>query len=65
MSRRHGRAVILTALGLEYDAVRRRLTDLKLHVHRSGTRYELGRPTDVGWGWEVIPRLLVRSLSRQ
>jgi nucleoside phosphorylase len=54
MSRRQGRAVILTALGLEYDAVRGRLTDLKLHVHRSGTRYELGRLTDAGSGWEVV-----------
>lgn len=54
MSGSQGTAVILTALGLEYDAVRAQLTDFKVHVHRSGTRYELGRLTDASTGWEVV-----------
>jgi nucleoside phosphorylase len=51
---RQGRAVILTALGLEYDTVRAWLTDLQLQVHRSGTRYERGRLTDADAPWEVV-----------
>jgi adenosylhomocysteine nucleosidase len=39
-----GIVVILTALTLEYDAVRVRLTDLHLHRHPAGTRFEVGRP---------------------
>ncbi|MEU4773949.1 5'-methylthioadenosine/S-adenosylhomocysteine nucleosidase [Micromonospora sp. NPDC023644] len=35
--------VILTALNLEYDAVRGRLTDLRVHRHPAGTRFEVGR----------------------
>ncbi|GII63063.1 purine phosphorylase [Sphaerisporangium krabiense] len=35
--------VILTALDLEYEAVRRHLSDLRLHRHRAGTRFEIGR----------------------
>src|SRR4051794_31242143 len=35
--------VILTALDLEYTAVRDRLTDLHLHRHPAGTRFEVGR----------------------
>lgn len=35
--------VILTALNLEYDAVRSRLTDLRVHRHPAGTRFEVGR----------------------
>lgn len=35
--------VILTALDLEYAAVRTRLTDLTLHRHPTGTRFEVGR----------------------
>lgn len=38
-----GLVVILTALNLEYEAVRKRLTDLSLHRHRAGTRFEVGR----------------------
>ncbi|MER8044898.1 5'-methylthioadenosine/S-adenosylhomocysteine nucleosidase [Streptomyces sp. NPDC094032] len=37
-----GPVVILTALNLEYQAVRRRLTDLELHRHERGTRFEVG-----------------------
>lgn len=35
--------VILTALNLEYEAVRRHLTDLRLYRHSGGTRFEVGR----------------------
>ncbi|MEV0141656.1 5'-methylthioadenosine/S-adenosylhomocysteine nucleosidase [Streptomyces globisporus] len=34
--------VILTALNLEYQSVRERLVDLRLHLHKSGTRFEVG-----------------------
>jgi 8-oxo-dGTP diphosphatase len=37
-----GLVVILTALTLEYDAVRVRLTDPHLHRHPAGTRFEVG-----------------------
>jgi adenosylhomocysteine nucleosidase len=35
--------VILTALDLEYNAVRAKLEDLKPHVHSQGTHFEVGR----------------------
>ncbi|MFI6240213.1 purine phosphorylase [Micromonospora sp. NPDC050795] len=35
--------VILTALNLEYEAVRTQLTDLQVHRHTAGTRFEVGR----------------------
>jgi nucleoside phosphorylase len=54
MSEWHGRAVILTALAHEYDAVRAQLTDLRRHVHGAGTRYEVGRLRDTSPGWEVV-----------
>lgn len=38
--------VILTALDVEYAAVRAKLTDLRLHRHRQGTRFEVGRLAD-------------------
>jgi adenosylhomocysteine nucleosidase len=34
--------VMLTALNLEYDAVRRKLVDPRLHRHAKGTRFEVG-----------------------
>ncbi|MEV0159849.1 5'-methylthioadenosine/S-adenosylhomocysteine nucleosidase [Nonomuraea fuscirosea] len=34
--------VILSALDLEYQAVRSHLTDLRVHRHAAGTRFELG-----------------------
>ncbi|MEU6205694.1 5'-methylthioadenosine/S-adenosylhomocysteine nucleosidase [Micromonospora musae] len=43
MSRNSGLVVILTALNLEYEAVRDRLIDLRLHRHAAGTRFEVGR----------------------
>ncbi|MEO3858445.1 5'-methylthioadenosine/S-adenosylhomocysteine nucleosidase [Acrocarpospora sp. B8E8] len=35
--------VILTALDLEYQAIRKRLVDPELHRHHHGTRFEVGR----------------------
>ncbi|HEY7147358.1 MAG TPA: 5'-methylthioadenosine/S-adenosylhomocysteine nucleosidase [Streptosporangiaceae bacterium] len=35
--------VMLTALDLEYQAVREKLTGLRLHRHPAGTRFEVGR----------------------
>jgi nucleoside phosphorylase/ADP-ribose pyrophosphatase YjhB (NUDIX family) len=35
--------VILTALDLEYESVREKLTNLEVHAHRAGTRFEVGR----------------------
>lgn len=35
--------VILTALNLEYEAVRERLTDPRVHQHPAGTRFEVGQ----------------------
>ncbi|MDQ1292937.1 MAG: adenosylhomocysteine nucleosidase [Actinomycetota bacterium] len=40
--------VFLTALNLEYQAVREHLTDLRLRRHEAGTRFEVGRITDTG-----------------
>ncbi|MER5475638.1 5'-methylthioadenosine/S-adenosylhomocysteine nucleosidase [Streptomyces sp. NPDC002734] len=34
--------VILTALNLEYEAVRRKLAGPRLHLHQHGTRFEVG-----------------------
>ncbi|MEV5826046.1 5'-methylthioadenosine/S-adenosylhomocysteine nucleosidase [Spirillospora sp. NPDC052242] len=35
--------VVLTALDVEYDAVREKLRDPRLHRHAQGTRFEVGR----------------------
>ncbi|RSM78558.1 hypothetical protein DMH04_33385 [Kibdelosporangium aridum] len=35
--------IVLTALELEYNAVREQLTDFREHRHRHGTRFEVGR----------------------
>jgi 5'-methylthioadenosine/S-adenosylhomocysteine nucleosidase len=35
--------VILTALGLEYESIREKLTNLQVQSHRAGTRFEVGR----------------------
>ncbi|MER6811047.1 5'-methylthioadenosine/S-adenosylhomocysteine nucleosidase [Spirillospora sp. NPDC000708] len=35
--------VVLTALDVEYDAVREKLHDPRLHRHQQGTRFEVGR----------------------
>jgi 8-oxo-dGTP diphosphatase len=38
--------VVLTALDLEYQAVRDKLVDLRMHRHPQGTRFEIGRFAD-------------------
>ncbi|WP_406084145.1 5'-methylthioadenosine/S-adenosylhomocysteine nucleosidase [Micromonospora zamorensis] len=43
MSTNSGLVVILTALNLEYEAVRDQLTDLRVRRHTAGTRFEVGR----------------------
>ncbi|MBA8823770.1 nucleoside phosphorylase [Saccharopolyspora lacisalsi] len=40
--------VVLTALNLEYDAVRRRLLNPQLQRHERGTRFEVGSLRDTG-----------------
>lgn len=47
------RAVILTALGLEFEAVRRHLSDPREVTHPSGTIYELGRFEAGSNQWEI------------
>jgi len=47
------RAVILTALPVEYSAVRSHLTDLQEETHPQGTIYERGRLTAEGQTWEI------------
>jgi nucleoside phosphorylase/molybdopterin-guanine dinucleotide biosynthesis protein len=46
-------AVILTALPIEYSAVRTHLTDLREETHPQGTIYERGRFLGNGQEWEV------------
>lgn len=38
----NGPVVILTALNLEYQAVRRKLASPHAHLHERGTRFEVG-----------------------
>jgi adenosylhomocysteine nucleosidase len=40
--------VFLTALGLEYDAIRAKLTGVQVRTHHAGTRFEVGRLGDRG-----------------
>ena len=70
MSRRP--IVVLTALDLEYLAVRERLTDVRLHRHPQGTRFEIGRLADgrcrvvlanVGKGNQSAAVLAERAIS--
>ncbi|MFC1436374.1 hypothetical protein ACEZDB_37645 [Streptacidiphilus sp. N1-3] len=45
----HRLAVVLTALPLESEAVRRHLTDLRTLVHPTGTRFDEGRLRGTAW----------------
>lgn len=47
-------AVILTAIPIEYEAVRTHLTNLEEEIHRQGTIYERGKFTAFGKVWEVV-----------
>ncbi|GAA6618872.1 hypothetical protein NUACC26_046840 [Scytonema sp. NUACC26] len=45
--------VILTAIPIEYMAVRSHLTDLQEIVHDQGTIYEQGKFNDNGKSWDI------------
>ncbi|MEU9832646.1 5'-methylthioadenosine/S-adenosylhomocysteine nucleosidase [Streptosporangium sp. NPDC048047] len=64
--------VILTALDLEYQAVRERLVDPRSHRHPQGTRFEVGRLADgrckvalahVGMGNQAAAVLAERAIA--
>lgn len=68
----HCPIVILTALDLEYDAVRARMSGRRLHRHPRGTRFEVGRLGDgdcrvalalVGKGNQASAVLTERAIS--
>jgi nucleoside phosphorylase len=48
------RAVVLTAIRIEYQAVRAHLTNLRQEIHPSGTIYERGNFTAHGQSWDVL-----------
>src|SRR5262245_2667581 len=48
------RALILTALPLEFEAVRKHLQRLEQHEHPRGTQYELGYFESDGFEWAVL-----------
>src|SRR5437763_12932503 len=64
--------VVLTALDLEYESIRGRLTDSRVQSHRAGTRFEIGRLADgdcrvvlslVGKGNHAAAVLAERAIS--
>ena len=52
-ARKIPKAVILTALPVEYKAVRAHLTDLREETHPQGTVYERGKFSSTAYSWEV------------
>src|SRR5579859_4583490 len=48
------RVVILSAIRIEYQAVRAHLTNLRQEIHQSGTIYERGDFTANGQSWDVL-----------
>ena len=48
------RVAILSAIRIEYEAVRAHLTDLHQEIHQSGTIYERGNFTANGQSWDVL-----------
>jgi adenosylhomocysteine nucleosidase len=64
--------VVLTALDLEYESIRGRLTDIRMQAHPAGTRFEIGRLADgechvalavVGKGNHAAAVLAERAIS--
>ena len=64
--------VVLTALDLEYESIRGKLTDIRVQPHRAGTRFEVGRLADrdcrvalalVGKGNHAAAVLAERAIS--
>jgi nucleoside phosphorylase/ADP-ribose pyrophosphatase YjhB (NUDIX family) len=64
--------VVLTALDLEYESIRGKLTDIRVQSHRAGTRFEVGRLADrhcrvalalVGKGNHAAAVLAERAIS--
>jgi adenosylhomocysteine nucleosidase len=64
--------VVLTALDLEYESIRGKLTDVRVQSHRTGTRFEVGRLADrncrvalalVGKGNHTAAVLAERAIS--
>jgi nucleoside phosphorylase len=53
MTRTQGTAVVLTALGLEYEAVRELLEGVHPAPPRRGTQYETGSVAGGEWTWQV------------
>jgi nucleoside phosphorylase len=48
------RVAILSAIRIEYEAVRARLANLHQEIHQSGTIYERGDFTANGQSWDVL-----------
>jgi adenosylhomocysteine nucleosidase len=64
--------VVLTALDLEYESIRDKLTNIRVHSHRAGTRFEVGLLADrdcrvalalVGKGNHAAAVLAERAIS--
>jgi adenosylhomocysteine nucleosidase len=69
---KHKTLAVLTALDLEYESIRSKLTDIRVQSHRAGTRFEIGRLADsdcrvalalVGKGNHAAAVLAERAIS--